>query len=256
MNEVLCGDCGALIKTLANNLVDLTLTSPPYADLRNYHSEFDFSLLSSELYRVTKKGGVVVWVVSDKTANGTESGESFRQALRFMEVGFKLHDTMIYAKEEYVPLNHRRYEQQFEYMFVFSKGLPKTFNPIMIPCKTFGRKSRMTTRRLRAHDGLDRSNLYGDPVKKQKTKPNIWFYSVGDKKSTKDKIAYKHPAIFPEKLAEDHVFSWTNEGDLVLDPMCGSGTTLKMAKLANRNWLGFEIDEGYCEIARERVGKA
>lgn len=240
-------------KHLLDNSIDLTVTSPPYDSLRTYggHTPLDFECVAQELYRVTKNGGVVVWVVGDQTKNGSESLTSFKQALYFKEIGFNVHDTMIYAKQSYVPLTHRRYEQQFEYMFIFSKGKPKTFNPILIPSIYAGTKNTTTHRRFT--DDLSQGSGYGKEVKKEKIKPNVWFYDVGKNKSTKDKIAHKHPAIFPEALAEDHILSWSDEGDVVLDCFMGSGTTAKMAKKNGRKYIGFEVNKEYCEIAEQRL---
>lgn len=192
----------------------------------------------------------MVWVVGDATVNGSETGTSFRQALFFKNIGFNLHDTMIYGKENWVPLTHNRYEQQFEYMFILSKGKPKTVNHLKIPCIHAGKGVSGTFR----HNGSDLGKMHKQGLhKNEKIKGNIWTYQVGMNKTSKDKISYRHPATFPEKLAEDHILSWSNEWDLVFDPMCGSGTTLKMAKLNNRQYLGIEISEEYYNIAKERL---
>jgi DNA modification methylase len=255
LNRIYAMDCVEGMKMLPDECIDLTVTSPPYDNLRAYNGySFDFEAVANELYRITKPGGVVVWVVGDATVKGSETGTSFRQALYFKEIGFNLHDTMIYAKYDYVPLTHNRYEQQFEYMFVFSKGKPKTFNPIKIPCKYAGQKN--TTSHRRNSDELEKGSGYGKEVKPEKIKPNIWFYNVGKNKSTKDKVAHKHPAIFPEQLATDHIISWSNHGDIVLDPFMGSGTTAKMALLNNRRFIGFEISSEYVEIANKRIKEA
>ena len=242
-------DCVEGMKLLPNECIDLTVTSPPYDNLRKYEGfEWDFEATAKELYRVTKKGGVVVWVVGDATINGSETGTSFKQALYFKEIGFRLHDTMIYQKKT-PPLTHKRYEQEFEYMFVFVKGKIKTFNPILIDKAYMDKRTNKAFGRnpTNEHDMGFSSN------KTQKIKGNVWEYLVGGGKSTKDKIAFKHPAIFPEKLAQDHIISWSNEGDIVLDPFMGSGTTAKMALLNNRNFIGFEISEEYCKIAEKRI---
>lgn len=192
-----------------------------------------------ELYRVTKQGGVVVWVVGDATVKGSETGTSFKQALFFKEIGFNLHDTMIYAKQNPVPYHHNRYNPQFEYMFIFSKGVPKTFNPIQENTKGF------KTGKYRYQDGS--LKVANTPIiKETKMLNNIWYYVVGGKGNN-------HPASFPEKLAEDHILSWSNEGDIILDPMAGSGTTLKMAKKNNRNYIGIEISPEYIEIINKRL---
>ena len=238
------------LETMANMpdcFVDLTVTSPPYDGLRTYNGySFPFKEIAKELFRVTKQGGIVVWVVADQTKDGTESGTSFKQALYFKEIGFNLHDTMIYKKKRIVPLTHNRYEQGFEYMFVFSKGKPKTFNPIMIDCvyagtETWGKPSFHKT---------NSSGLVSVDKKKindKKQKDNVWEFL-----NAKDNV-YKHPAPFPEQLANDHILSWSNEGDLVYDCFMGSGTTAKMAKINNRNYIGSEISKEYFEIAEQRL---
>ena len=249
VNRIYNENCLDTMKRMPDNFIDLTVTSPPYDGLRTYNGySFDFESIAKELYRVTKQGGVVVWVVSDATIKGSETGTSFRQALFFMECGFNLHDTMIYEKQNPIPLTHNRYEQYFEYMFVFSKGKPKTFNPIKIACKTSGTYThRRNTGRVAEAATRNRDEI--STVKEDKYKGNIWTYVVGSKKGETG----THPAPFPEQLANDHIISWSNEGDLVYDPFMGSGTTAKMAMLNNRNWIGSEISEEYCKIIEERL---
>ena len=247
------GDCLEVMKGIEDKSVDLTVTSPPYDNLRTYNGyTFNFEEIAKELYRITKDGGVVVWVVGDATIKGSETGTSFKQALYFKEIGFNLHDTMIYAKNNvgmYDPRN-KRYKQSFEYMFIFSKGRVKTYNPIQDKPVKSKIISRPHGRRIDGSFRKRKSDIIAKPFQ---DRFNVWTYFTGATIS-KDKIAFQHPAIFPEKLAEDHILSWSNEGDTVLDPMCGSGTTLKMAKLNNRNFIGCEISSEYCDIIKERVG--
>lgn len=251
VNKIYNMDCVEGMKLLPNECIDLTVTSPPYDNLRKYKGfKWDFEGVANELYRVTKKGGIVVWVVGDATINGSETGTSFKQALYFKEIGFRLHDTMIFVKKNPIPLNHNRYEQYFEYMFVFSKGKPKTFNPIMIPCVTAGRRYNWECE-SRVEEQSVRDRKETAVVKSHKQKGNIWEYTVGGGKGETG----NHPAPFPEQLANDHIISWSNEGDLVLDPFMGSGTTAKMALLNNRHFIGFELSEEYCKIANERISK-
>ena len=233
---------------MPDNFIDLTVTSPPYDGLRTYNGySFPFEEIAKELYRVTKQGGVVVWVVGDATMNGSESGTSFKQALFFKEIGFNLHDTMIYQKVNYVPLTHNRYEQSFEFMFILSKGRPNTFNPIKIPCKTAGtvynikRPKAISEASKRDRDEIMTTN-------NTKYKDNIFEYCVGKKQGTQT-----HPAPFPEELANDQINTWSNENDLIYDPFMGSGTTAKMAILNNRKYIGSEISEEYCKIAETRI---
>jgi len=250
-NKIYNMDCLVGMKLLEDNSIDLTVTSPPYDNLRTYNGySFDFENIAKELYRVTKDGGVVVWVVGDQTINGSESGTSFRQALYFKDIGFNLHDTMIYAKENYVPLTHKRYEQQFEYMFILCKGKIKTFNPIMKKNINSGMEIGGTFRQK--NNILEDKHTSG-AIKEMSIIPNIWWFSVGHGKSSNDILAHEHPAIFPEQLSNDHIISWSNKGDIVLDPFMGSGTTAKMAIINDRKWIGFEISKEYCEIIEKRI---
>ena len=236
---------------MPDGFIDLTVTSPPYDGLRTYNGySFPFEDIAKELFRITKDGGVVIWNVGDATVKGSETGTSFKQALFFKGIGFNVHDTMIYAKNSYMPLTHNRYEQQFEYMFVFSKGRPKTFNPIMIPSLTAGTKRNRCGSKANENTYSERLRDEKTIVNAEKQKPNIWFYDVGKNDKT------KHNAPFPEQLANDHIISWSNEGDLVYDCFMGSGTVAKMSILNNRNWIGSEISSEYCNIIEERIKKA
>jgi site-specific DNA-methyltransferase (adenine-specific) len=255
--EVIHGDCVSVLKTFESDKIDLVVTSPPYDNLREYQGfSFDFESTALELARVLKPGGVIVWVVSDQTKNGCESLSSFKQAIFFVEkAGLNLYDTMIWQKQP-LPLTHRRYEQHFEYMFIFSKDIPKTFHPIMDDSIFTGQIRPLANKSASLNDR--NSKVYGKEgkiniTKATKMRGNIWNYPVGWMQSSKDEIAFQHPAIFPEQLAADHLLSWSNEGDLVLDPFCGSGTTLKVAMQLNRNAIGIEISQEYCQIIKQRI---
>jgi len=240
VNKIYNENCLDTMARMPDGFVDLTVTSPPYDNLRTYNGySFDFEAVAKELYRVTKQGGVVVWVVGDATIKGSETGTSFKQALFFKEIGFNLHDTMIYEKSGFANPSTGRYHQTFEYMFVFSKGKPKTFNPI---------KDREN--KYKGIQGGEHSFRadYG-------MRFNVWRYANGGNNTSRDKETFEHPAPFPEKLANDHIISWSNEGDLVYDPFMGSGTTAKMAILNKRNWIGSEISQEYCEIAEKRINE-
>lgn len=234
------------------DFIDLTITSPPYDKLRSYNNDFDLPLIVKELYRATKPGGVCVWVVADQTKNYSESGTSFRQALAFLDYGWCLFDTIIWKKKNPMPGHRERYTDSFEYMFVFSKGKPKTFNPIRIKCKTAGKSQKWAHR---PHESKVWKKNGSEIRKTQKTKikGNVWEYATGLGGSTNDKVAFEHPAIFPEQLVEDHLMSWSNEGDVVYDPFAGSGTTPKMAMLSGRKWFGSEMCGKSCEIATARM---
>ena len=250
LNHIYHGDCVDVMRTFPEGVIDLTVTSPPYDNLRTYKGyTFNFEEIAKELYRVTKDGGVVVWIVGDATIKGSETGTSFRQALYFKEIGFNLHDTMIYRKNNGQSGSNLCYKQVFEYMFVFSKGKPSRINLIKDkPNKRAGETRKITKRKP---DGGFKTEQF--QVREFSKRENIWEIDCGYMRSTKDKLAYEHPAIFPEALAEGHILTWSNEGDIILDPMCGSGTTCKMAKLNRRNYIGIDIAEEYVELARRRV---
>lgn len=240
------------MKKFESNSIDLVLTSPPYDNLRTYKGfVFPFEEIAKELYRVTKEGGIVVWVVNDATIKGSETGTSFTQALFFKEIGFNLHDTMIFLKKNPIPQIYRkRYNNVFEYMFVFSKGKVATNNPIKIDCLHAGLKLNGTTYKNYSK-GVQKREKLAKPVKKQKIKGNIWEYVVG--KKAEDQEAKGHPAPFPCQLARDHISSWTNEGDIVLDPMNGSGTTCVSAYRLGRNYIGIDMSKEYCKLAEARL---
>ncbi len=252
LNKIICGDAVEVMRTMPSDSVDLVITSPPYDDLRNYNGySFNLDGMTKGLFRVMKKGGVVVWVVGDQTIKGDETGTSFRQALYFKQVGFNLFDTMIYLKTPRGAVgNNKTYWQTFEYMFVFSKGTPKTINLLKDRKNKDERDGDSGTKRLSDGSLL---KLKRAGYSKYGRRTNVWKYLIGKGHSATDNIAYKHPAIFPEKLVQDHITSWSNLGDVVLDPMCGSGTTCKMAKLNKRDFIGIDISSEYCKIAEERL---
>lgn len=245
LNKIYNMDCLEGLKLLEDNSVDLTVTSPPYDDLRKYKGySFDFEGIARELYRVTKDGGVVVWVVSDKTEKGSETLTSFKQALYFKEIGFLMYDTMIWRKPNPSVPTEGRYYNAFEYMFVLSKGKPKSLNFI---CdkenKTYGSTYKSDSK---MNPEIRKQSERSKTVGKYSRRHNVWDIPIGSNKT-------KHPAVFPEQLANDHILTWSNEGDLILDPFVGSGTTPKMAKLNGRNYIGFDITKEYCDIAEERI---
>ena len=251
-NNIYQGDCLDVMKYIKDEYIDLTVTSPPYDNLRTYNGySWDFENIAKELFRITKKGGVVVWVVGDQTIKGSETGTSFRQALYFKEIGFNLHDTMIYAKNNPMPIQHNRYQPCFEYMFILSKGKPNAFNPIME--NTVNPSGKLTITQREKDGSKNHGSGYGDKRNSKRYRHNVWKYNVGKNQTTKDSVAFEHPAIFPEQLAKDHIISWSNENDTVLDPFMGSGTTGKVCKLLNRNFIGIEISKEYFEIAKKRI---
>jgi len=263
LNKIYCESNLDTMARMPDDFIDLVVTSPPYDNLRDYKGfSFPFEDIAKELYRVIKPGGVVVWVVGDATVNGSETGTSFRQALFFIECGFNLHDTMIFERPESSPSNNR-YAQDFEYMFILSKGKPNTFNPIKVDKSpaSIGKKyksSRSKSVRQKSGEtvGIDenaRKRLNDASFLTKCNAKNIWRFSVGFMCSSIDIISFDHPAIFPESLAKNHIYTWSNENDLVYDPFMGSGTTAKMAHLQKRNWIGSEMSEEYVKLANKRL---
>ena len=251
LNKTYNENCLDTMARMSDNLIDLTITSPPYDNLRDYKGySFDFESIAKELYRVTKDGGVVVWIVGDATIKGSETGTSFKQALFFKECGFRLHDTMIYEKSGVMP-SQNRYCQMFEYMFILSKGKPKTTNLLKDRKNNWGGTKTGNTGQ-RQKDGTIKKNGK-KTIKEFGLRFNIWRVLNEGGWNNKDILTKKHPATFPEKLANDHIISWSNENDLVYDPFMGSGTSAKMAILNNRKHIGSEISKEYCDIITQRI---
>ena len=254
LNKIYHEDCLVTMSNMQNDFLDLTITSPPYDNLRTYKNDIDktwnkniWQDIIKELYRVTAVGGVVVWVVGDATIDGSETGTSFNQALFFKDAGFNLHDTMIYDKGYAPNTQKNRYNNCFEYMFVFSKDKPKTFNLLREKRTTKGNR-KSSIRLKNGETKIEERNLNVDRVLR-----NIWHIDNGYNRSTKDKIAFQHPAIFPEILAEKHILSWSNEYDLVYDPFMGSGTIAKICLKHKRKYIGSEINNEYILISEKRI---
>jgi DNA modification methylase len=254
--KIICGDNVEVMLQMPSESIDLVVTSPPYDNLRTYGGHtWDFEGVANQLWRVIKPGGVVVWVVADATVNGSETGTSFRQALRFMEIGFKLWDTMIWDKPwcQYGD-TASRYAGTWEYCFVLSNGAPNKINILRDRMNTTSGsiKATRTDRRV-SGDVLRVGREVPHVTHEYGPRKSIWVMAQGSETMTLN--GKSHPAIFPEALARDHILSWSNEGDTVLDPFSGSGTTAKMAKHNGKKYIGIEINEPYCEIAKKRLSQ-
>ena len=259
LDQIILGDNCEVLRTFPSESVDLVVTSPPYDSMRKYggHS-WDFHGVAEQLARVIKPGGVIVWNVADETLDGGESGTSFRQALHFMDVcGLRLHDTMIWNKKGFRFPEANRYHQIFEYMFVFSKGSPATFNGIVDrPNSTAGQALGASYRR--DEDGkiaIDKADQDRGERRDIGLRMNIWEIQTGGSSAASEAVAFNHPAIFPEALPRDHIRTWSNEGEIVLDPFSGSGTTAEMARQLGRRFIGIEVNPEYVEISRKRMAQ-
>lgn len=251
VNKIYNENCLDTMARMPDGFIDLTVTSPPYDNLREYKGySFPFEDIAKELYRVTKVGGVLVWVVGDATINGSETGTSFRQALYFKDIGFNLHDTMIYKQPGTgAKGSNLAYWQCFEYMFVFSKGIPVSVNRIRDKKNIKAGTTCTSNKQHRDGVGTRTHPKNGTVVAEIGIRENIWIIANGNGHSEYT----GHPAPFPEQLAADHIRSWSNESDLVYDPFGGSGTTAKMAHLLDRKWIMSEISKEYCELAHKRL---
>ena len=250
LNRIYNMDCIEGMRMLDDESVDLVVTSPPYDDLRKYGNvgvgwNFEiFKECAVEIHRVIKRGGVVVWNVNDRVVKGSRTATPFRQVLYFMELGLNLNDTMIWVKTNPMPtVRQPRYAPCFEYMFVFSKGAPKTFNPIMRPCKCGGKTYNSTCKNMDGESGRTHKTFN---INKETIDNNVWEFAIAQNKTP-------HPAVFPYELPYRHIKSWTNEGDIVLDPFMGSGTTAVAAMDLKRRYIGFEVNPEYCSVIEKRV---
>lgn len=250
LNKIYLGDASDVLESFDDESIDLVVTSPPYSDLRKYGgigdtwNRLEFESIARKLVAKIKNGGVIVWVVGDKTENGSETGTPFEQALFFKSLGLNINDTMIWHKTNAMPqVFQPRYNQDFEYMFVFSKGKPKTFNPIMIPCKCAGQLYDSTCKNMGGENGRTHKTFN---INKEKVDSAVWDIAVAQNKTS-------HPAVFPIEIPIRHIKTWTNEGDLVVDPFMGSGTTALAAMDLGRNFVGIEMNEDYVNMANERI---
>lgn len=257
LNKINIGNNVSIMNKMPDNSIDLVITSPPYDDLRDYENKitWDFSVfkkVANQLYRIVKKGGIVVWIIGDKTKDGNKSLTSFKQALYLQKIGFYMYDVIIYEKAGSGPPHSKRYFNTFEYMFILSKGKPKTVNLLTDKKNNCAGMTTYSDITRREKDGT-LTKKGKKVIKEYGVRTNIWRYNNGKGFATKDSIAYKHPAIFPEKLVDDHILSWSNPGDIVLDPFGGSGTTAKESIKLGRNWIYIEKVKDYAEIAEERI---
>ena len=250
LNNIYCGDARLVMKDIDDESIDMTITSPPYDNLRTYNNpdgswNFEvFKGIADELYRVTKQGGVVVWVVNDRTVKGSKTLSSFKQALYFQSIGFNVNDVMIWSKTNPCPVVAQpRYTDVFDYMMIFSKGKPKTFNPIMIDCKSAGQLYKSTARNIGGENGRRKVHYH---VNDKKVKGNVWECAIARNRTG-------HPAVYPYDIVLDHIRTWTNEGDIVLDPFIGSGTTALVCMDEKRHYIGIDINEEYCKMTKDRI---
>lgn len=257
LDRVFCGDSQIILFDFPDACIDLVVTSPPYDKLREYGGDYwNFEAIADQLERVLKPGGVLVWVVADQTIDGSETASSLRQALYLKdECGLNLHDTMIYRRET-IPMSSNRYQPEWEYMFVMSKGAPKSVNLLREPSRLhlWGRPELGRSKSQRGQDGEHKQRSHRKRTAETKVRGNVWQYNPRPNPA-QDPAKWGHPATFPDTLASDHIQSWTNQGDIVLDPFAGIGTTLQAAKLLNRRYVGIEVNPDYIKIINARLAQ-
>lgn len=250
--QILCGDAVEQLRTLEDASIPLVVTSPPYDDLRRYGGyQLDFNDLAKQLYRVLVPGGVLCWNVGDSVVDGSETLTSFRQALYFVDtVGFRMHDTMIYEKVNFGQPSHNRYHQLFEYVFILSKGKPRTFNPIKDKANAWagtGTFGKNTMRESNGEMGERTRNIIADFG----MRGNVWRGKTRGQEELCESLP--HPAMMPKWLARDLILSWSNPGDMVCDPMAGSGTVGVAAIENGRSAILIDCNPEYCELMRQQT---
>ncbi|MBY0522788.1 MAG: site-specific DNA-methyltransferase [Gemmataceae bacterium] len=252
LNQIVHCDCIEGIGALPDACIPLTVTSPPYDAMRDYGgTKFQFEPIATELARVTMPGGVIVWVVQDQIVDGFESGTSARQRLFFETVGMNVHGTVIMAMKGCRYPRKQRYGQQFHYAFVLSKGKPRVVK--VLQDKPNSAVGAVVANSRRFRNGDLTTTMKPKRIGPYGLRGNVWLIDAGNGRTTKDRFAYEHPALMPEGMAEDHILSWSQPGDLVFDPMCGAATTCKMALLNHRKYLGMEVHQPYWELACKRM---
>ncbi|MHC2069770.1 DNA-methyltransferase [Bremerella sp. T1] len=252
IDSVVCGSSEEVLSSFPDSSIDLCVTSPPYDSLRNYNGySFDSERVIRQLYRVLKPGGVVVWIIGDAVKNGSESGSSFEQFLQFKDQGFRIHDTMIYEKKGIRYPDTKRYYQCFEYMTVFSKGSPKTVRQIRDRENLSAGNVNRYTRREK--DGTLTKISRQTTTKKFGVRRNIWSYDTGIWHTAPDNLWLSHPAVMPLRLAEDHISTWSNRGDVVLDVCCGSGQVCLASLIHDRRYIGIDCSAEYVDLANRRI---
>lgn len=254
-HTIIEGDAATALKTLPNGCVHLGVTSCPYDDLRTYGKEkvsWDFETIAKELYRVLCPGGVLCWNVNDQVVNGGETLTSCKQKIYFVEqCGFRVHDTMIYEKRNFSHPEKVRYHQVFEYVYVLSKGAPRAFNPIKDKKNaTAGCIGNLGVNTYTERDGT-KSVREKKLTAEYGMRTNVW---MGNTRGQEDMcIPLKHPAMMPKWLARDLILSWSNAGDIVIDPFMGSGTTIQQAEATGRSGIGIEINPEYIRDFRQNL---
>lgn len=239
--------------TLASDSVDLVLFSPPYDGVRDYRGNWtlDLPALGSELLRVVKDGGFAVMVIADGTKNQRKSMTTFRTAVAWEDAGWSLFESVIYSRDGRPGAWWAtRFRVDHEHILMFYKGKrprPVTHHDgLRVPSKHAGKKWTGTQRLT---DGtLVKTSA---TVAADKCRGTIWHYATSNSEGNRTKA--KHPATFPDALARDVILALSAPGDVVYDPMMGSGTSVVIAAQEGRRWLGNDFFAEYVEIAQQRL---
>lgn len=255
-DSLLCGDALDVLPTLPVGSVDLTVFSPPYDGIRDYGKNWslDYKTLGDMLFRVTTDGGVCAVVIGDGAKNFAKSLTTFRWAVDWVDrVGWRLFECCLYQRHGNPGAWwSQRFRVDHEFILLFFRGdRPRHFDKssLMVPSKHSGK----------VYSGTDRLTSGGfkkiEPkaVNSMKCRGTVWEYATSNTEGNRTKL--EHPATFPDRLAADLIECFSAPGDLVLDPMCGSGTTCVMAARARRHYLGIEINPEYHAIAEKRIAE-
>jgi hypothetical protein len=253
-NAILLGDALEILSRIPAGSIPLTLFSPPYDGIRDYGKNWslDYKTLGRLLFGATCDGGVCAVVIGDGTKDFAKSLTTFRWAVDWVDnTGWRLFECCIYSRHGNPGAWWtQRFRVDHEYILIFFKGdrlrcFDKT--ALMIPSKHAGK----------VYSGTDRLTNGGfkkiEPkaVNDLKCRGTIWGYATSNSEGNRTKL--EHPATFPDRLADDLIHCFSKPGDLVFDPMCGSGTTCVMAAKAKRDYLGIEINPEYHSIAMKRI---
>lgn len=253
-HQIICGDNVTEMSKMDAGSVQLVVTSPPYDNLREYRGfSWDFEKVAKQIYRILCDGGICCWNVGDSVVDKSETLTSFKQAIYFKEqCGFRVHDTMIYEKTNFANPSSNRYHQMFEYVFILSKNAVRCFNPIKDKPNIWAGTGTFGINTIGNSDG-SRGLRNRNIITEFGMRGNVWRGKTRGQEEMCQSLP--HPAMMPKWLVRDLIISWSNEGDVVLDPFGGSGTTLQEALKLKRNAIAIDCSEEYCELMRLTVPK-
>jgi len=257
LNKIICGDNVEVMASFPPESIHAVITSPPYGDIFAYHGfSFNFPAVAKQLYRVLHPTGYIAWVVRDEVVDGSITGETARQILGFLDLGFKIPLTIIYAKlgaPRVGSLNN--YNNEHEYVLVITKDTPFPANRLKDRLNRKGGRPKQKTSHRDNKTGFLRHKM-GKKTPFMGFRGSVWWYPTGHRlayASADTDLMEGFPAPMHEQLCKDLILSYSHLGDVVLDIFSGSGTTSKMCVLTGRNYIGIEISSEFCKLSRKRI---